>query len=169
MPRLLRQANLAVRLAGVLQRKLRLSRVERIERRYAQVVAAALAYREAQPPLESPRPKRQGHLKCRLGHSLALRLRNRRESVLRFLHEPAVPFTNNQAKQDVRMRKVRQKISHGFRSKHGRAISPPCAACSRVRGRTSATASRPCCKSRGPLRRSPSLTADRPLARARRE
>ena len=107
MPRLLRQANLAVRLAGVLQRKLRPSRVERIERRYAQVVAAALAYREAQPPLEGPRPKRQGPMKCRLGHRLALRLRNRRESALRFLHETAVPVTNNQAKQAVRMMKVR--------------------------------------------------------------
>ena len=39
--------------------------------------------------------------------------------MLRFLHEPAVPFTNNLAAQDVRMMKVRQKISGGFRSAQG--------------------------------------------------
>ena len=62
---------------------------------------------------------RRGPQKRQPGHNLALQLRDCRESVLRFLHEPAVPFTHNRAEQDVRMMKVRQKISDGFRSEQG--------------------------------------------------
>ena len=119
MQRLLWRANLAVRLAGELQRELRPALLALIERRYAQGVAEALAYHEAQPPLVAPQPKRRGPKKRRPGHNLALRLRDCQESVLRFLHESAVPFTHNLAEQDVRMMKVSQKISGGFRSEQG--------------------------------------------------
>ena len=45
--------------------------------------------------------------------------KERKDQVLLFLTRPEVPFTNNQAEQDIRMVKLRQKISGGFRTLHG--------------------------------------------------
>ncbi len=47
------------------------------------------------------------------------RLSDYRDQVLAFWQHPRVPFDNNQAERDLRMIKVRQKISGTFRSLHG--------------------------------------------------
>jgi transposase len=54
--------------------------------------------------------------------SLLDRLENFDLCFLAFLWDPLVPFTNNQAEQDLRMMKVRQKISGGFRTLKGARI-----------------------------------------------
>jgi transposase len=62
------------------------------------------------------RAQRSGGKPKRTGHNLLLRLEQRRGDVLRFLHDPDVRFTNSQAEGDIRMMKLRQKISGGFRT-----------------------------------------------------
>jgi len=61
----------------------------------------------------------RGRPKRRVGHNLLLRLHAFQADVLRFLSHLEVPFTNNQAERDLRMMKLKQKISGGFRSPKG--------------------------------------------------
>lgn len=75
---------------------------------------------ESPPPDESLRkPGQRGRLKRSKSRSLLERLRDYEADVLRFMVEPAVPFTNNQGENDIRMTKVQQKISGCFRSLQG--------------------------------------------------
>ncbi len=85
--------------------------------RYDRIVAQGLAFHTTQPPLQGS--CRRGRQRRRVGHNLLLRLQARKDDVLRFLTHPDVPFTNNQAEQDLRMMKVKQKISGGFRTETG--------------------------------------------------
>ena len=90
-----------------------------INRRYNAILAAGLAFHEAQPSLAAAGKPRRGPPPRRIGHNLALRFLTRRSDVLRFLTDPGVPFTNNEAERDVRMMKLQQKISGSFRSLAG--------------------------------------------------
>ena len=82
-------------------------------------MAEGLAFHEAQPAVAGAAPAKRGRKKRRTGHNLLLRLDQRQADVLRFLRDPDVPFTNNQAERDGRMMKLRQKISGGFRTTAG--------------------------------------------------
>ena len=86
---------------------------ERVSKIYDQIIQAGLAFHESLEILEAGKRKR------RVGHNLLIRLSNFKKDVLRFLTTPGVPFTNNQGEQDVRMMKVKQKISGGFRTTDG--------------------------------------------------
>lgn len=78
---------------------------------YDWIVDRGFKYHLAQPQLSGR--------KKRTGHNLLLRLKNFKGAILRFMVYPGLPFTNNQAEQDIRMIKVKQKISGGFRTTNG--------------------------------------------------
>jgi hypothetical protein len=52
-------------------------------------------------------------------HALFLRLRDRHADYLRFAADPDVPFDNNASEREIRMVKVRVKVSGSMRSEHG--------------------------------------------------
>lgn len=76
--------------------------------------------RQANPKNKPPEVKpRRGRPKQTKAQNLLDRLEYRENSVLAFFHDLRVPFTNNQSEQDIRMIKVRQKISGCFRTLQG--------------------------------------------------
>jgi transposase len=119
---MLREANLAVHKA----REAGATALASDERaafvdRYWAAVRRGLAFHRALPKLETKANPR-GRTKQRPGHNLLERLKTFKTETLRFLTDFDVPFTNNLAEQDLRMMKVKMKISGSFRTLDGAQI-----------------------------------------------
>lgn len=90
--------------------------LSQIEEAYARILAEGFEYHALLPPL--PKGKR-GRQKQRDGKNLLDRLKGKQSCVLRFIYDFLVPFTNNLGEQDIRMVKLKQKISGCFRTFSG--------------------------------------------------
>lgn len=91
----------------------------RFEHRYTQIIDEGL---QLNPPPPQPKKKRRGRRKQTPPKNLLDRLRDFQTETLRFMHDFRVPFDNNQAERDIRMTKLKQKISGGFRTLTGAQI-----------------------------------------------
>jgi hypothetical protein len=105
--------NLLSHFTGVERRGARVNCVE-FEKRYD----AAVAEGWSQNPLSAPPAGRKRVAKTK-AQALLQHLVDQKPLILAFLRDPDLPFDNNQAERDIRMMKVKQKVSGSFRTWSG--------------------------------------------------
>ena len=97
------------------QKSLKEEQIQKLEQKYENIIQLGHAFF---PKIEKV-PKKRGRTKKPKSQNLLLRLDEYKTETLRFITNFQVPFDNNMAERDLRMIKVKQKISGTFMSRAG--------------------------------------------------
>ena len=92
--------------------------IQEIETKYSRVLDAGLQ-EEPYVPVQNGKRGRKAKPKSRLLYEA---FRDKRTEILKFIHNNDVPFDNNLAERDIRMVKLKQKISGCFRTQQGAIV-----------------------------------------------
>ncbi|WP_245864716.1 IS66 family transposase [Paenibacillus donghaensis] len=100
--------------ARLTNRRLSQETIRQLEERYDEILGQSQE-ELANVPIPAKTGPRGRKSNSKAGN-LAARFIKHKEAMLKFLHNPEVPFDNNQAERDLRMVVVKQKISGCFRT-----------------------------------------------------
>jgi transposase len=116
MAQLLLDIKVEVEAASPDHRALPPARIASYERRYDEILRQGF---EANPLPDHPPPRKRGRKKQSPARNLLDRLRQHQAETLAFMYDFRVPFDNNLAERDLRMVKLKVKISGTFRTRLG--------------------------------------------------
>ena len=122
MIKLLLEIKIAVEESPPEQQSLLPDQLIDFETRYTAILEAGLQTCPVLEPAEPPPKKRCGKPKQHPVKNLLDHLQVRKTETLAFMVDFKVPFDNNQAERDLRMVKLKQKISGCFRSEGGAEV-----------------------------------------------